>query len=194
MLTVYIDFKAPAAYLALKPTLALAAKHDLQLDWRAFRTVERDVPKTAGNETIGESHRRVRAASQRATQIKYAKRQGLDLKFPDKPGETNFALAALTMLPAHHTEFVEAAFAAYWQDHADLDDDNTVMALIHKSVGSIDLPAPASMQNTLDEALSTAEAAGIVGAPAYVIDSQIFVGREHLPWIEEIICADKSPG
>lgn len=194
MLTVYIDFKAPAAYLALKPTLALAAKYNLELDWRPFRTIERDVPKTAGNETVGESHRRVRAASQRATQIKYAKLQGIDLTLPDAPSETNLALAALTRLPSNHTKFVTAAFAAYWQDHADLNDEDTVMTLIHKSVGTIDLPPPASWQGTLDAALSAAEEAGIVGAPAYVIDSQIFVGREHLPWIEEIICATDPIG
>ena len=194
MLTVYIDFKAPAAYLALKPTLALAAKYDLELDWRPFRTVERDVPKTAGNETVGESHRRVRAVSQRSTQIKYAKLQGIDLIFPKAPSETNLALAALTILPSHHTEFVTAAFAAYWQDHADLSDEETVMTLIHKSAGIIDLPPPASWQDTLDASLSAAEEAGIVGAPAYVINSQIFVGREHLPWIEEIISASDPSG
>ena len=38
----------------------------------------------------------------------------------------------------------------------------------------------------LDLAQAKSEEAGIVGTPAYVIEEQIFVGREHLPWIEEI--------
>ena len=38
----------------------------------------------------------------------------------------------------------------------------------------------------LDLSQAKSEEAGIVGTPAYVIEEQIFVGREHLPWIEEI--------
>ena len=92
MLTVYVDFKSPEAYLALQPTLALAARHKIDLDWRPFRTVEREVPLLADKETVGESHRRVRAASQRALSIKYAKLQGIDLHFPPQVGSTDLAL------------------------------------------------------------------------------------------------------
>ena len=81
MLTVYIDFKSAQAYLALIARLwrwqnALV----WSLNWQPFRAVERDVPKLGDEETVGESHRRVRAASQRALAIKYAAHQALDFK------------------------------------------------------------------------------------------------------------------
>jgi 2-hydroxychromene-2-carboxylate isomerase len=47
----------------------------------------------------------------------------------------------------------------------------------------------ASARGALAAAQDAAEEAGIVGAPAYVIADQIFVGREHLPWIEELVLA-----
>lgn len=185
MLTVYIDFKSPAAYLALKPTLDFASRLSLPLDWRPFQTVERDVPKLGKEETVGESHRRVRAASQRSLAIKYAGHQGIDLKFPPHPGVTDLALGVLAELEGDPLSFIQAAFAAYWQDHADLNDPAIVRDIIAAS-GVVYTGDLNTAHESLELALQQAEEAGIVGAPAYVIDEQIFVGREHLPWIEEI--------
>lgn len=191
MLTVYIDFKSSAAYLAIKPTLDLAARLSLPLDWRPFQTVERDVPQLGKEETVGESHRRVRAASQRALAIKYAGQQGIDLKFPPHPGVTDLALAVLAEIEGDPLPYIQSAFAAYWRDHADLDDPETIREIIATS-GMTYTGDLAIARESLDAALQQAEDAGIVGAPAYVIDEQIFVGREHLPWIEEIARANSD--
>jgi 2-hydroxychromene-2-carboxylate isomerase len=188
MLTLYIDFKSAGAYLALKPTLALAKKHDLAIDWRPFKTIERDVPKLGQEETVGESHRRVRAASQRALAIKYAAHQGIDLRYPSPLGDTDLALGILAGLDGDKLPFVEAAFDAYWSDHANLDDEATVRDLIAKTGSTVSADL-ASARGALAAAQDAAEEAGIVGAPAYVIADQIFVGREHLPWIEELVLA-----
>ena len=188
MLTVYLDFKSPAAYLAMKPTLALVDRLGLETNWKPFRTVERDVPKLGKEETVGESHRRVRAASQRALAIKYAKHQGIDLKFPERLGASDLALGALTAINGDPLPFIHAAFEAYWQDHADLDDPQIVLGLIQKSGTQLSADL-SSCRDLLGDAQEQAEEAAIVGAPAYVIADQIFVGREHLPWIEEIASA-----
>ena len=185
MLTVYLDFKSPAAYLAMTPTLALADRLGLATTWKPFRTVERDVPKLGKEETVGESHRRVRAASQRALAIKYAKQQGIDLTFPEKLGASDLALGVLTTIEGDPLPFIQGAFDAYWRDHADLDDLQIVQDLVHKTGTQMSAKLSRS-RDLLDAAQDQAEEAGIVGAPAYVIAEQIFVGREHLPWIEEI--------
>ncbi|MEO1324278.1 MAG: DsbA family protein [Pseudomonadota bacterium] len=185
MLTVYIDFKSPGAYLAMKPTLALAERLGLQVVWRPYRTVERDVPKLGKEETVGESHRRVRAASQRALMIKYAGLQGIDLKYPARLGETDLALGVFAQIAGDPLPFIRAAFAGYWEAHADLNDPDTVRSLIAHG-GGLDERALASASAALEQATAEADEIGIVGAPGYVIANQIFVGREHLPWIEEI--------
>ena len=188
MLTVYLDFKSPAAYLALNPTLSLIDRLGLEANWKSFRTVERDVPKLGKEETVGESHRRVRAASQRALAITYAKHQGIELKFPEKLGASDLALGALTAISGDPLAFIRAAFEAYWQDHADLDDPQVVERLIQTSGAELTVDL-SQCRDLLETALDQAEEAGIVGAPAYVIAEQIFVGREHLPWIGEIAAA-----
>lgn len=186
MLTVYVDFKSPAAYLAIAPTLALAERYALDVAWKPFRTVERDVPKLGKEETVGESHRRVRAASQRSLAIKYARHQGIDLKFPEALGNTDLALGVLAEIEGDRLTYIRTAFDAYWSDHADLNDERTVQQLIE----NVDLEPSSLLENArpaLEQAQDAAEEAGVVGAPAYVIKEQIFVGREHLPWIEEIV-------
>lgn len=185
MLTVYIDFKSTDAYLALAPTLALAEQFALDIDWRPFRTIERDVPKLGEDETVGESHRRVRAESQRRLSIKYAAHQGIDLEFPRHPGDTDLALAILTQVDGDPTAFIHSAFHAYWHAHADLNDMAVVHALLQES-GVLYTGSLATAREDLEAAQDRAEAEGIVGAPAYVIADQIFVGREHLPWITEL--------
>ena len=191
MLTVYIDFKSPGAYLAIAPTLALAERLSLSIDWKPFRTIEREVPKLGQEETVGESHRRVRAASQRALAVKYAAHQGIDLQFPLAPGSTDLALGVLAELEGDPLPFIRGAFNAYWEAHANLDDMAVVHALLQES-GVAYAGSLAEARAVMDESQDQAEAAGIVDAPAYVIADQIFVGREHLPWIEELARAGVS--
>ena len=188
MLTVYIDFKSPAAYLAISPTLALAKRLDLAIDWKPFRAIEREVPKLGKQETVGESHRRVRAASQRALSVTYAAHQGIDLRVPPQPGSTDLALGVLLGIEGDPLPFIRGALNAYWEAHADLDDMAVVHALLVES-GVTYTGSLADARSVLEAAQMQAEEAGIVGVPGYVIEEQLFVGREHLPWIEEIACA-----
>ena len=186
MLTVYIDFKSAPSYLAIKPTLAPAERVGISIDWRPFRTVQREVPKRGTEETVGERHRRVRAASQRALVIKYAAHQGIDLNFPDDPGRTDLALGVLAGIRGDRLAFIRAAFAAYWDGHESLDDTSVVDRLLYQSGAEFrgDLN---SARDLLERVQNQAETEGIVGAPAYVIADQIFIGREHLLWIEDLL-------
>ena len=186
MLTLYIDFKSAGAYLAMTPTLALAERHGLAIDWRPFKTLQREVPNLGENESVGARHRRVRAIAERAVATKYAAHQGIDLRYPVPHGVTDLALGVLACLEGDKLPFIQAAFEAYWADHADLDEAATVSALIAKSGASYggDL---AAARDALAEAQAAAEAAGIIGTPAYICADQLFVGREHLPWIEELV-------
>lgn len=185
MLTVYIDFKSADSYLALAPTVALAERLSIEIDWRPFRTVERDVPKVHGQETVGESHRRVRAASQQALAVKYAAHQGIDLRFPERAGETDLALGVLAQIRGDRLPFIRAAFAHYWDQHGNLNDVLEVQALVEELclTDAVDL---SMAQAVFDASQDEAEEAGIVGAPGYVIVGELFVGRQHLPWIEEL--------
>lgn len=189
MLTVTIDFKSPASYLALEPTLDLARETGIQIDWLPFATRPFSIAAEKTGETVGERHRRVRALSQRDTWLHYAAVQGRDMHFAETPAGSDAALAALAGIDGDPVPFIRAAFAAYWTEQADLDDEMIVAALL----SSVQRPVPDS-QSAHAKLLSIragAEESGIFESPSYIIADQLFVGREHLPWIRCLIEAAK---
>lgn len=188
MLDIYLDFKSPAAYLAMQPSLAFLAARPVPVQWRPFRVRERDVPQRGADETVGQSHRRVRAESRRRIFLHYAAVQGIEMTFPETRHGTDLALGALAEIDGDRLAFVEACFAAYWSQHADLDDAGVVAALLAAS-GAVHSGDLSATRDRLEAALEEAEAAGVVDTPGYLIAGENFVGREHLPWIGDIIDA-----
>ena len=189
MLTVTIDFKSPASYLALGPTLALARETGVQIEWLPFSVRPFLIPEEKAEETVGERHRRVRAISQRDSWLHYAAVQGREMHFSEKPAGSEAALAALVAIDGDPVPFIRAAFAAYWTEQADLDDETVVAALL--SSLQIPLPDPQSARAKLLSVRAQAEERGIFESPSYLIADQLFVGREHLPWIRSLIEAAK---
>ncbi len=184
MLTVYIDFQSAASYLALAPTLALSKRLHTTVNWQPFVSWERELPEDRVGDTVTARHQQVRMRARRRVFQRYAKVQGLGLTFRDDPGSADLALGVLALHPELGDTFVGKAFAAYWQHDANLNDLDDVKSLLPVGAPTID---EAAARSALDLAQSAAEAQGVVDTPAYVIDGQVFVGREHLPWIEELL-------
>tara|TARA_R100001244_G_scaffold86820_1_gene66239 strand:- start:15152 stop:15727 length:576 start_codon:yes stop_codon:yes gene_type:complete len=191
MLTVAIDFKSPASCLALEPTLELARQTGVQIDWLPYPVRPFSVPEERAAETVGERHRRVRAVARRDTHLHYAAVQGRPMHFAKTPAGSETALAVLAGMNGDPVPFLRAAFAAYWTEQADLDDEAVVTALL----SSLQMPLPdlASARIKLASDRARADEYGIFDSPSYVIADQLFVGREHLPWIASLIKAAPLP-
>jgi 2-hydroxychromene-2-carboxylate isomerase len=189
MLEVYIDFKCAGSYLALDPTLAMAERTGVGIAWHPFSTAERDKPAEGADAAVIASHHATREASKRAIHRKYAALRGIELKFPSHAGSADLALGALAEIKGNPLPYIRACFAAYWERHEGLDDPQVVAGLLAASgVGhSGDLNAT---QTRFEEAQKRAEEAGIVDAPGFRIADQLFIGRQHLPWIEELARRD----
>ena len=190
MIHLYIDFKCPAAYLALKPTCALCGELGIPVNWHAIRSYQSPLIQEKADEEVGERHRRVRALARQKTHMLYAEIQNLPLQFRNPPTNTDMALAALSLLSesgADPLPFVTAAFDAYWTGDADLND----AAVVAKLSGAPTFPDNDEngydVHTRLEVALGQAEENGIFTSPTYVVNEQIFVGREHLPWIGELL-------
>jgi len=185
MLTIYIDFKSAASYLALKPTLAMIEETGVEARWLPFSSRLFKIPDENADENVGERHRRVRAIAQRDAHLHYAAVQKIDLQFSNSPESSDAALAALAVLNSDPVPFVLAAFQAYWSSQADLDDQATVSQLLNNCGHEISNwpDAMAALQMIRENA----DEQKIFETPTFLIDGQIFVGREHLPWIRSII-------
>jgi 2-hydroxychromene-2-carboxylate isomerase len=189
MLTVTIDFKSPASCLALEPTLDLARETGVQIEWLPFSVRPFSIPEEKAEETVGERHRRVRAIAQRDTWLHYAAVQGRVMHFTETPAGSDAALAAMAGIVGDPVPFIRAAFAAYWTEQADLDDEAIVAALL--SSVQMAVPDPQSARAKLLSIRANADDSGIFESPSYLIADQLFVGREHLPWIRSLIEAAK---
>jgi 2-hydroxychromene-2-carboxylate isomerase len=109
------------------------------------------------------------------------------MEFPETPGGADLALAALSWIKNNPVDFIQAAFEAYWVDNADLNNVEIVSTLLSRvNIETMNWNPAVGMQQ-LEDSLRNAEEAGIVEAPAFVLDGQIFIGREHLPWIRTIL-------
>lgn len=178
---IFVDFKSPAAYLALQPTLALAERLQVEINWHPCLTRQSGVPEPQLGEDKGTTHRRVRAMQRQRTFLHYAGVQKITMNFRDDPGSTDLALATLETLAADSTPFVIAAFKAYWTSNQDLNDPDVLRRL------PCTPPTPSEVSSALDQAFERMQAHGVIDAPAYFVAGQLFIGREHLPWIERLI-------
>ncbi|GAB5487074.1 MAG: hypothetical protein Pars2KO_06440 [Parasphingorhabdus sp.] len=185
MLTIFIDFKSAASYLALKPALALIEKTGVEAKWLPFSSRPFTIPENQPDETVGERHRRVRAIAQRDAHLHYAAVQKIDLQFSNNPKSSDAALAALAVLDSDPVPFIRAAFKAYWSDKSNLDDQISVGQLLKNCGCEIsDWPEALAALQTIRE---KAEEQKVFETPTFLIDGQIFLGREHIPWISNII-------
>ena len=182
-LRIYIDFKNPASYLALGPTCALLDRLGTRARWLPFCNSEETIPARLEVETRGEQHRRVRALARRQTHLLYADVQRLAMNFRDDPGSTDCALAALALLEDEPLPFIRAAFDSYWVRGDDLDDPGIVKALWDASTDDTLLDLEAG-RGALEQIREDAIESRVFMAPSFLLGEQLFLGREHLPWIE----------
>lgn len=187
MIDLYIDFKCPASYLAVRPTLALAERLGVPINWHPFRSRQPAIPAEQSGETKGETHRRVRAIQRRDTHLRYADAQGVTMRFREECGESDTALAGLLAVQGDRTAFVRSCFDAYWVRGLDLGDADVVRQLAEAAGGALPPGALAGPGAAIDIWQERSENEGIFFTPTYIVAEQLFVGREHLPWIEELL-------
>jgi 2-hydroxychromene-2-carboxylate isomerase len=186
-LQLYIDFKSPGSYLALKPTLAVLDKTKATAQWLPFKTKQRQMPVKKENETRGETHSRVRENARRETHSLYADLQSTAMHFPAVPGNTDLALAALIYARNDPLAFISAAYEAYWITGLDLADNKVISDLLQDNGYDANAFDAEHHLQLLQESQTATEESGVVDAPAYLIQDNVFIGREHLPWITELL-------
>src|SRR6516225_4138362 len=121
VVTVYIDYKSPYAYLAKDPTWELEREFDVRLDWLPY-TLE--IPLYLGTVEGRNDHqwRRVRYSYMDARRL--ANRRGMAVKGPQKIFDSS--VVAIGMLYAQRRgtfeKYNDIAFERFWQRELDIED------------------------------------------------------------------------
>ncbi len=184
----WFDFSCPYAYLAS------TQRHKLARDAQSIVTPQPfllgGVFRALGQtQNLGTTLSPPKARHNRLDVIRWAAwfdvPLATPLRHPNRPVE---ALRALLATPtAHWDAVIDGFFALYWVHARDISDPSVLRACLLE----LNLDADAILQRAQSDAVKDelrartdrALAAGVFGAPAFVVNGQLFWGQDRLPFV-----------
>ena len=202
-LTVYSDYKSPYAYLAKDLVYELERDFAVHIDWLPYTL---DIPSALGSATVDDSGRVIeeqRNAHQwRRVRYSYmdcrrqAEKRGLVIRGPRKIWDSTLALRGMMYAkrdgPAVLRRYHDTVFERFWKRELDIEDPDVIgMVLAGAGVNTEGFLTYLEGQGReeLENICRAAEAMGVFGVPTFVLDGELFWGREHLPDIREMLGA-----
>ena len=196
-LIVYIDIKSPYAFVSIKPTLTLEKTLGCQFDWRPLTL---DIPSYLGSaekrdgvvvSSEGRSQRTWRSIRQSYREARrYAERQGHMLKGTEKIWDSSIANIAILWVmqrrPERMKAYLEAVYPPFWQRLLDIEDVSVVADCLERAgieSACFDAFQQGDGRVQHDQLAGQLHPAGLFGVPSYVLDGEVFFGREHLPYL-----------
>jgi 2-hydroxychromene-2-carboxylate isomerase len=195
-ITVYTDYKSPYAYLANRPIFQLAEELPVTLDWRPYIL---DIPKYLGSarvDTAGNVLEEDRNAHQwRRVRYSYmdcrrqARKQGLIIRGTQKIWDSS--LAAAGMLWAQKAgvfrHYHEAVFERFWRRELDIESVAAIAAVLDEAGASGFSEWASEGRAEVAKIAADAEAQGVFGVPSFIVNGELFWGREHLADIRAML-------
>jgi 2-hydroxychromene-2-carboxylate isomerase len=202
-LTVYIDYKSPYAYLAKDLVYDLERDCGLRIDWLPY---DLDLADFMGSARVDDSGRVIeeRRTAHQWRRVRYsymdcrrqARQRGLVIRGTQKIWDSKVALCGMlyakrqgeAVLRRYH----DIVFERFWKRELDIEDPQIVAAVLAEAgADAAGFPAYLASEGRqeLDGVCRAAEAAGVFGVPSFILDGELFWGREHLPEIRALLGA-----
>jgi 2-hydroxychromene-2-carboxylate isomerase len=196
--TVYTDYKSPYAYLANGPVFQLAEETSATLVWKPYIL---DIPKYLGSARVdaaGNVLEQERNAHQwRRVRYSYmdcrrqAGKQGLVIRGTQKIWDSTLSAAGMLWAQrAGETAFRyyhAAVFERFWRRELDIESVQAVASILDEAgaPGFSDWADDGCAE--VAQIVTKAEAQGVFGVPSFVVNGELFWGREHLPDIRAML-------
>lgn len=194
MIDFVFDFTSVDCWLAFGPTCRLADELRVPVNWLPMRVPAKAAAEAKENESVAERHARVRAEYMASENARYAERLGVPLK-RSGAGVDSWPAAAACIWASEHDagrEFVGRVFAGFWEARLDIEDAATITGILEElGAPGFDLDAGARRLEELREKLAER---GAFGIPTYLVEGQMFMGRQHLPMIRWLLTGQEGPG
>ena len=201
--TAYIDYKSPYAYLAKDLAYELERDFAVQVDWLPYVL---DIPSFLGSARVDDSGKVIEEQRNphqwRRVRYSYmdcrrqAKRRGLVIRGPQKIWDS--ALAAIGMLYVKRQgaevlrRYHDLIFERFWKRELDIEDPGVIGGVLAEAgadTGGFSAYGAGEGRAELERICHAAEANGVFGVPSFVVDGELFWGREHLPDIRAMLAA-----
>lgn len=201
-LSVLLDIRQPQAYLALHPAAALAEECGIELNWLPLAVPPLLAPsEPSADDDRGVKHRRYRALAIAREIETYSAVQALVIReYYRNADPAEFNLAWLWVRERHPQRllaFLAEAFRAYWALELDVSDVEAVGALVDCfGAGNGEFRAWRAGVGPLRaaELAEELQRVGVSRAPCYLVEDEVFVGRQHLEMIRWILNGRQGPG
>ena len=199
--TAYIDYKSPYAYLAKDLAYELERDFPVRVDWLPYVL---DIPSFLGSARVDDSGRVIEEArnAHQWRRVRYsymdcrrqARKRGLVIRGPQKIWDST--LAACGMLYAKRQgdavlrRYNHIIFERFWKRELDIEDPDVIGAVLAESGANttgFSAYSAGEGRGELDRICRAAEAVGVFGVPSFVVDGELFWGREHLPDIRAML-------
>ena len=194
MMDFVFDFTSVDSWLAFGPACRLADELQVPVNWLPMCVPAKVVPEVKVGESVSERHARVRAEYMASENARYAERLGVPLKRSGAGVDSWLAAAACIHATEQGVgrEFVERVFRGFWEAELDIEDAAAVTGVL-EALGApgFDLDDGARRLEKLREGL---EERGVFGIPTYLVEGQMFMGRQHLPMIRWLLTGQQGPG
>jgi 2-hydroxychromene-2-carboxylate isomerase len=200
-LILYIDFKSPYAYLAKDPAYALEDDLGIEIDWRPLTL---DIPSYLGSARldaqgkVAESNR----TPQQWSGVKYAYRdarryaslRGLTIRGTTKIWDSSLAGIGMQWAKAQGRKilrgYIDRVYEPFWKRELDIEDPAVIERVLAEA--GADLRGFAAYHTGAgrtdnDRVQAQIFEAGVFGVPSFIVDGELFFGREHLPRIRWLL-------
>jgi 2-hydroxychromene-2-carboxylate isomerase len=200
-ITAYTDYKSPYAYLAKDPAYELERDFLVRVDWLPYVL---DIPSFLGSARVDEAGRVTEEQRNphqwRRVRYSYmdcrrqARKRGLVIRGPQKIWDSTLAACGMLYAKRQGEEVLrryhDLTFELFWKRDLDIEDRN-VMAAVLAEAGADPVGFAAYLAREgraeLDQICRAAEAVGVFGVPSFIVDGELFWGREHLPDIRAML-------
>jgi 2-hydroxychromene-2-carboxylate isomerase len=190
-IAVYSDYKSPYAFLAKDLIYTLEEEFEVRIDWLPYTL---DIPSYLGSARV-DQHGYMDCRRQ-------ARKRGLTILGPRKIW--NSSLAGIGMLWAKRQSaavfraYHNRIFERFWRRELDIEDPAVIAAVLAEAGADTARLANYFVgegRREHDMIRDAAEAAGVFGVPSFLIEGELFWGREHLPDIKEMLAPRiRTPG
>ena len=200
-ITVYVDYKSPYAYLAKDPAYELTRDFPVTLDWLPYLL---DIPSFLGSAKLDESGRVIEESRNphQWRRVKYsymdcrrqARKRGLVIRGTQKIWDSTLAGAGLLYAKrrgeAVLRRYNDFVFERFWKRELDIEDPAVVAGVLAEAgadtAGAVEYLADEGRRE-VERISREAEEMGVFGVPSFIVDGELFWGREHLPDIRDML-------
>jgi 2-hydroxychromene-2-carboxylate isomerase len=198
-IVVYSDYKSPYAFLAKDLIYELEDRFDVHLEWLPYTL---DIPSYLGSARLDE-HGEIIESNRNAHQwrrVRYsymdcrreARKRGLVVLGTRKIWDSS--VAAIGMLWAKRQgkgpfrAYHDRVFERFWRRELDIERAEaiaSVLSEVHADGAGFRSYLADAGRIEHDAIRQSAEADGVFGVPSFIVDGELFWGREHLADIKE---------